>query len=765
MASDYANIIQSWGPASYSTKNGGLWLLDETTDASSAADSMRTAAMVTLGMGSAATAHTISKNGVVTLGVAGQSLLTGAADYCARFNGTGHLLPDDTDSDFNFAAASPFSGGLRLEHNTTAAGGAAEWGLITRLVDTTNYRGFRFVLRRNGSGQMWTRFWVIDNIGTSVFVYAEDQTDLSLATNYSLAFGTTGIQTFSTYTGDGATTTVTTAAVHGLRTGDKVLFCATASANLNGQRTITVTSTTQFTVTSTYNGTSTTGTWVHLWIDVNGARNNNVLAVGTTTSVATITGGTLRIGADDNSTGLLGGATTAAAYVAGAWVTPRCIPPESIDDLHTAATTAATTRVLSRNLGVIKAALAGNPLLRGAGDSTTATGGTSVADALPRRLKTDGRINRRAGHFKTMFAYISGATDATYISAVAGTEVNGTPAVPWATPVGAKPGMTFVTLTHTVTPTPTNTREVFFNDSPCDPFDSTTWTAMTGRFVFATANSVNATITNRYQITDGTTTAVSADTTANGTDTKWNTVDVPLGAATAGTIVARVVGTADDESSKVSGQWGVMYCNGTTVAATSPGLWYLGSSGLDGSTTATWKDDTIFAMSTISGMDTAVTTGISFSAKVVVFFITINDVNGGFSAATIYANLVLIAARWTALGYKVLFVQQWIPYLSSTTSATSRVPTADYDDVWTNAFLPVAGGNVAVASIAQRWRGVPHQYLEGPTSPAYSIHAVDSHGALRLTIPLSQTLSETTLGGGGTSETQFMMQNLLSDEE
>ena len=173
-------------------------------------------------------------------------------------------------------------------------------------------------------------------------------------------------------------------------------------------------------------------------------------------------------------------------------------------------------------------------------------------------------------------------------------------------------------------------------------------------------------------------------------------------------------------------------------------------------------------MSAITAQDAAFISGIavSFAYKVVFVQLTINDINVANPAATAAASLVAIAARWTALGYRVCFIQPWLCYFASGTSAATRVPVAAYDDYWNDAFLPAAGGNVAVVSIAQRWRGVPFQFLEGPASPAYSIHAADSQGALRLSLALVEALDEASAGGGGsTASDQFFLQQLLSEDE
>lgn len=517
---------------------------------------------------------------------------------------------------------------------------------------------------------------------------------------------------------------------------------------------------TKYTIGVTYDGSNTLA---GIKIYTNGSSAAN--AVGSATGVVTtITGGTLRIGSDAESQNRFTG------QIAGLGILRRCLPPECMAQLHDAATTAATERTYSKNLGIFKQDLGTNMLLRAAGDSTANSLGNSLGDSLPRRLQTDGRIPRRAAHYKSLAASYA-ITNATAINTVTNTDINTTPAAPWATPVAAKPATNFSVITHKAYDTPITDAEVTFGDLVGDLMDTATWPACTARFLFAKANNASASPAVGFKITDGTLTAYTGDVVENGADTKHVIADASI-PATSGTIVCTTVGTASNESSKQNGVYGVLLVRGATFAGAVTGLHYYGASGEDAATTDSFDDDTLFAMSAITLLDAALVNGeINFSAKWVRFNITINDVNTGRSAATVQAALAAIAARWNAIGYKVLFTQPHLVYLLGATSASSRLPTADYDDLWTNAFLPVAVGNVAVDSAFQRRRGVPFQFVENHqlsnVDPLnnYAIHAVDPNGALRLNIPTSLNIGDASVPSTSTGRLLMLLLQGQSEED
>lgn len=692
MASDYQTICQCHGPASYSSRLGGLWMLDEavgTSGASSVVDSMKTSAMSADGWGTATANHGTPTN--VTFGTAFTAGINGQTG--ATFNGTSSRVAITEGTSFGpmleYNARFSVYAVCKFDINTIL--GTQEHAIFARMLDGTTYRGFQFSARYADpeTGDATLHVYHINDLGGQRNVC-------------------TGSTALPVHTGSGAP--------------DEAWFVAV-----------------------TYDGAGG-----YVFYARNLASGGSLAADTTTSTVATLAS------TADASTSYIGCRTASAAWfkgvIEGVGVEPRTLPLAELQNMYDAARTAASTRVKSKNLGIIKQALQANCLARGIGDSTALSGGTSVTDMLPKRFKTDGTITTRAAHFMSWYGHLSGSVDSTYIDTLVSTEVNGTPAVPWATPVGAKPGVTFVVFPHKAINTPANTEEAYINDDDADPLNDAAFSKVSIRFLYARANSATALATQRFQVTDGTTTQTSADIAITGSDEKMTSTDVALGTvAASGVIKAQLVGGANNESSDQFGGYGALFALSSNLASDVPsGMWWFGSSALSGAVTGQFDDDTLFAMSAITAQDSAFTANIavSFAYKVVFVQLTINDINGGIAAATVKTQLEAIAARWIALGYRVCFIQPWMCYFANTTSASSRVPVADYESYWEDAFLPIASGSIAVVSIFQRWPGVPFQFLEGPASPAYSIHAVDSHGALRLTIPISQALDEATIDAG-----------------
>ena len=147
---EYQRAAQVRGPSRKWTTDGLLLMLDESTNASTAADTMRTAAMVTNGWGPDVTGHTASKSGTVTLGTA-SSPFTGGAAFCANFTGSGVLLPTG-NSDFNYTLASKFSVNMRVNMNALAS----ETVLIARVVDTSaSWKGWMMTVTAAGVVCVW----------------------------------------------------------------------------------------------------------------------------------------------------------------------------------------------------------------------------------------------------------------------------------------------------------------------------------------------------------------------------------------------------------------------------------------------------------------------------------------------------------------------------------------------------------------------------------------------------------------------------------
>ncbi len=612
----------------------------------------------------------------VAFGVEDVGLMPSGFDRCAYFDGSARITLDDAAGDFDFSTLTRFSFGVRFMTQQRATPG--QWSIVSRVDDGA-------LGTTRGDDRGW---------------------------RLSLVQGFDGTQ----------------------RLRFEMIADGSTNAKIWCEPNVAIQPGVAYSVGCTYGGWGNSGAMI-VYVRGGGITTNAVVQMdeaGWEESPQNIRGGTLRLGGDNPQLDGFRG------WLAGFYVEPRRLAVEDVNQLHAAALAALPTPVYDANLGVIREALRHNCFGRVVGDSTSSIEGIPVGNLIARRLQLDGLIP----HLNAYFMYTNSVVRPVpqYVGLPGFYEIDGVPTGLWSSYVPSKRGTYFFNFTHNASNVPVNATIGEFTDVFGDPaVDGPS--RVQARVVYPRADDPAVLSSVKLSLSNGVDTAYGTFEPRGATAT-YATADVALDSVGTTPASLRLLGTDENEAGKQFGLYGVWFMHNGPGGGPPPGLWWAGTVAKSGSTTyAHLNDSGLYTMDRLQEFDDVLTAGVSqnFEEKVVFVLLTINDINSAFSATGIRTNLQAIANRWIDRGYKVCLVQPWAQYLTNSANPQA-IPLNSAESYWNDAFLPVAGGDIGVVSLHQRFRGVPYQYLEGTESPSWAVHAYNSAGALRLLIPMSRSL-------------------------
>lgn len=439
----------------------------------------------------------------------------------------------------------------------------------------------------------------------------------------------------------------------------------------------------------------------------------------------------------------------------GAILTPRYEPLEILQERFDAGKADEPEAAIHANLGHAKGLLeAGRCVLRDIGDSTSEGGDTDVGACFAERLLLAGIVDKISGYYlEAAASRLVNPDEIVFPAGVAEVPVDEAPPN-CCSSITPQRGRRMLELLHDAGNPAAGTYLLRLVMPSALTLNQTRMTRPRARWLVAKDADVTSFL--RFGlVADGSTDQMTADTQLTDVAADVVAIDKASSVDATGNIEARVFAGGQNEAGTYWAAYGCLMLDDADLT----GLIAVGGSSKSGSTMgnhaeqnpadpdflypAEWETETF---------EPAALAGLTISGRVVIVRLDINTVNAGADAAAMLGLMEILRDELEAIGYTVVFEQAWECWMSSGTSAPSRVPAARMKSLWTGAYSQViTGGNgtCGAYSAYHYFGSVPFFLLE--TGVAFAIHSRGSAESLALSAPLGAAMQGATAvhAGGG----------------